>query len=132
MLGNLNDEVLRFGEGTDIDPKQWEAGRYCTTPTIIEAALALYNGHSVGEISLSDASAINLSLTSESISSIIQVSNEKSQKAICFVTGVPGAGQTLVGLNIATTHIDKANDLYRGNSISLHTLNVSRTRAGEN
>jgi len=112
ILGNVIEEVLQFAEGADIHPEQWEEGRYCPTPTIIEAALALYNGHSVREISRSDASAINLSETSESITSIIRASKEKSQKAICFVTGVPGAGKTLVGLNIATTHIDKANDLY--------------------
>ena len=112
LLGNVIEEVLRFAEGVDIDRTRWECGRYCPTPTIIEAALALYNGHSVDDISRSDASAINLSQTSESISSIIRSSKLKSQKAICFVTGVPGAGKTLVGLNIATTHLDKANDLY--------------------
>ncbi len=90
----------------------WENGRYCPTPTIIEAAMALYNGHSVSEISRSDASAINLSQTSDAISKIIRLSKENSQKSICFVTGVPGAGKTLVGLNIATIHIDKSNDLY--------------------
>ena len=74
--------------------------------------MALYNGHSVDEISRSDASAINLSQTSEAVAEIIRVSKEKSHKSICFVTGVPGAGKTLVGLNIATTHIDKSNDLY--------------------
>ena len=103
---------MNFAEGEDIDSKHWEQGRYCPTTTIIEAALALYSGHSVSEISRSDASAINLSQTSESISSIIRSSKEQAHKAICFVTGVPGAGKTLVGLNIATTHIDKANDLY--------------------
>jgi hypothetical protein len=111
-LGNVIEAVLRYADGPDIDRAVWESGRYCPTPTIIEAALALYNGHSVGEISRSDASAINLSETSDSISSIIHSAKSKSHKAICFVTGVPGAGKTLVGLNIATTHIDKDNDLY--------------------
>jgi hypothetical protein len=95
-----------------IDPEDWEKGRYRPTPTIIEAAMALYNGHSVKEISRHDASAINLSDTSDTISEIIRQSRELKQKAICFVTGVPGAGKTLVGLNIATNHIDKKNDLY--------------------
>jgi hypothetical protein len=98
--------------GNDIDRKQWEQGRYCPTPTIIEAAMALYNNHSVEEISRSDASAINLSQTSDALSAIIRSSKENSRKSICFVTGVPGAGKTLVGLHIATTHIDKSNDLY--------------------
>lgn len=74
--------------------------------------MALYNGHSVSDISRSDASAINLSETSNAISDIIRDSREKGHKSICFVTGVPGAGKTLVGLNIATTHINQDNDLY--------------------
>lgn len=112
LLGQMIEDVLFFAEGKVIDPTQWEHGRYCPTPTIIEAAMALYNGHSVNDISRSDASAINLSLTSDTLSEIIRFSKEKSRKSICFVTGVPGSGKTLVGLNIATKHIDKSNDLY--------------------
>lgn len=112
LLNQVIADVLRFTEGNTIDPTQWEAGRYQPTPTIIEAAMALYNGHSVSEISRSDASAINLSETSDAVSEIVRLSKEKSYKSICFVTGVPGAGKTLVGLNIATKHIDKDNDLY--------------------
>jgi predicted metalloenzyme YecM len=74
--------------------------------------MALYNGHSVTDISRKDADAINLSDTSDAISEIIRFSKQKSLKSICFVTGVPGAGKTLVGLNIATKHIDKTTDLY--------------------
>ncbi|HLP17465.1 MAG TPA: DUF2075 domain-containing protein [Bacteroidota bacterium] len=112
LLGQVIKEVLHFTDGIDIDPIFWESGRYCPTPTIVEAAMALYRGHSVDEISRSDASAINLSQTSEAISEIIRFSQSNACKSICFVTGVPGAGKTLVGLNIATQHINKANDLY--------------------
>jgi len=112
ILQDVIKEVLRFVDGTPINITNWEEGRYSPTPTIIEAAMALYNGHSVSEITRSDASAINLSLTSTTVSQIINSSKEKSQKSICFVTGVPGAGKTLVGLNIATTNIDKNNDTY--------------------
>jgi hypothetical protein len=112
LLGEAIEAVLRDAKGPDIDRLQWEHGRYSPTPTIIEAALALYSKHSVADIARSDASATNLSQTSESINSIIRASKAKSQKAICFVTGVPGAGKTLVGLNIATTHIDKESELY--------------------
>ncbi|MEI6521821.1 MAG: DNA/RNA helicase domain-containing protein, partial [bacterium] len=106
------EKVLQFTDGNDINSDDWINGRYHPTPTIIEAAMALYNGHSVQDISRNDASAINLSQTSDAISDIIQLSRDTSKKAICFVTGVPGAGKTLVGLNIATSHIDKNNDLY--------------------
>lgn len=112
LLSQVIVDVLRFSDGTEINPTEWETGRYEPTPTIIEAAMALYSGHSVQEISRSDASAINLSQTSDAISEIIQFSKQNSIKSICFVTGVPGAGKTLVGLNIATKHIDKDNALY--------------------
>jgi DUF2075 family protein len=111
-LQHVIESVLSCAEGDDIDYSQWERGRYCPTPTIIEAAMALYKGHSVEDISRSDASAINLTQTTKVISDIIKKSKQNAQKSICFVTGVPGSGKTLVGLNIATTHIDKLNELY--------------------
>ncbi len=111
-LMGVIDNTLALLDGTTIDMSEWEKGRYCPTPTIVEAAMALYRGHSVENISRSDAGAINLTQTSEVVSEIIKSSRDKSQKSICFVTGVPGAGKTLVGLNIANKHIDKENDLY--------------------
>lgn len=111
-LPALIHSVLGFCDGPVIDAAAWEQGRYCPTPTIVEAAMALYGGHSVDEISRNDASAINLSRTSEAVSKVIETSRAKSKKSICFVTGVPGAGKTLVGLNIATQHINKESDLY--------------------
>lgn len=83
------------------------AGAYHPTPTIIEAAISLYNNHTVKEITRGDAGAINLTKTTKSISDVIQYSKSSKKKSICFVTGVPGAGKTLVGLNIATMHMEK-------------------------
>ena len=111
-LPNVIRDVLAFANGPLIEPAHWEQGRYCPTPTIIEAATSLYNGHSVADISRSDAGAINLTQTSAAISDIICTTQVASQKAICFVTGVPGAGKTLVGLNIATKHINTNSELY--------------------
>ena len=112
MLKNAIDNTLALADVDVINVSEWEKGRYHPTPTIVEAAMALYRGHSVENISRSDAGAINLTQTSEIVSEIIKKSRDKSQKSICFVTGVPGAGKTLVGLNIANKHIDKDNDLY--------------------
>ncbi len=133
LLKQVIDDVLNFvGDSENIDALHWEKGRYCPTPTIIEAAMALYNGHSVENISRSDASAINLNETSEIISDIIRTSKNNSSKSICFVTGVPGAGKTLVGLNIATKHIDKENDLHSvflsGNGPLVSILREALTR----
>ena len=83
----------------------WESSTYKPTPTIIEAAQALYKGHHVQEISRSDSGAINLSRTAKSINHIIETAKAKKQKSICFLTGVPGAGKTLAGLNIANERL---------------------------
>lgn len=104
--------VLGLVDGTLIDPVDWEGGRYSPTPTIIEAAMALYNNHSVADISRNDAAAINLSVTSNAISEIIKTARGNSFKAICFVTGVPGAGKTLVGLKIATERRESSSNLH--------------------
>jgi len=111
-LGDVINGALDFLNGENIDPEKWEMGHYHPTPTIIEAAMALYRGHSVENISRSDAGAINLMQTSATVSEIIESAKNKRQKAICFVTGVPGAGKTLVGLNIANKHMDKEGDSY--------------------
>ena len=110
-LGDTIKNVLLFLDGEKINTAVWKEGSYAPTPTIIEAAMALYNKHSVTEISRSDASAKNLSHTSDAVSKIIQQAKEKNEKAICFVTGVLGAGKTLVGLDVATKHLEKATGL---------------------
>ncbi len=131
-LKDVIEGALTFLSGDNIEITEWENGRYCPTPTIVEAAMALYRGHSVENISRSDADAINLAQTSETISEIIKTSKEKSKKSICFLTGVPGAGKTLVGLNIANKHIDKKNDLYSvflsGNGPLVNVLREALTR----
>ena len=85
-----------------VDAEAWAASSYKPTPTIVEAAQALYSGHDVQEISRSEAGAENLSQTGDYIAKVIEKAKRGNMKAICFVTGVPGSGKTLAGLNIAT------------------------------
>lgn len=86
--------------------EEWVLSTYSPTPTIVEAASALYLNHSVEEIARHD-SGENLSKTCKFVSEIIEYSKQNNQKSICFVTGVPGAGKTLVGLNVATEQFKK-------------------------
>ncbi len=97
---------------TPINSDAWQNGRYHPTPTIVEAARALYAGHSVEEISRNDAGAENLAVTAQRLSELIAEVRKRGEKAIFFVTGVPGAGKTLVGLDIANRHTDKDDSLY--------------------
>lgn len=113
LLEDVIRSVLAFVDGTDsVDPSLWVSSRYRPTPTIIEAATALYSNHTVKDITRREAGDVNLGKTTDTITEIIQISREQSLKTICFVTGVPGAGKTLVGLDIATKHFDKDNELY--------------------
>jgi len=96
-----------FPENRTIVSEEYAAGSYSPTPTIIEAAVALYNSHTVDEITRSDADATNLTKTTDAITEIVDLAKRKNRKIICFVTGVPGAGKTLVGLKIATRHLDQ-------------------------
>jgi hypothetical protein len=112
-LADVIERVLSFAKNEpEIDPLNWQKGRYSPTPTIVEAAQALYSGHSVDAISRNDATAINLTSTSEAISKIIKRSEEQHLKSVCLVTGVPGAGKTLVGLNTATRNRDREDRFY--------------------
>lgn len=84
----------------------WSIGRYSPTPTIIQAASALYAKHNVADITRCDAGE-NLQATTDFILRVIEDAKQNNQKSICFVTGVPGAGKTLVGLNVAMKQFEK-------------------------
>lgn len=111
-LKDCIEKVLWMGDGLAIDPLLWVSGRYKPTPTIVEAASALYGQHSVTDLSRSDAGAKNLSVTSNAVSQLIRRVKDQHRKAICFITGVPGAGKTLVGLDVATKHMDASSELH--------------------
>jgi hypothetical protein len=100
LRGAIDSALSRLPH-SDSDATSWDASGYAPTPTIVEAAQALYSRHDVREISRSDAGAINLAATSDQIAEVIERSKALGRKSICFVTGVPGAGKTLAGLNIA-------------------------------
>ena len=96
------DEAIAQIQGPAVDGDGWGRSPYQPTPTIIEAARALYSRHTVDAITRNDAGAKNLRVTSGRVEQIIEQARAEHEKAIVFVTGVPGAGKTLVGLNVAT------------------------------
>ena len=107
---NLHEFFKLYDSNSLMDVAAWEQSSYKPTPTIIEAAQALYQNHDVEGITRSDAGAKNLSATANCISNIIEQAKQGNKKAICFVTGVPGAGKTLAGLNIANQRLKVAED----------------------
>ncbi len=98
------DAVRRQVAGNLIDERGWAAAPYRPTPTIIEAARTLFAHHRVKAMRAFDAGRQNLGRTTRRLEEIIADARENNRKSVCFVTGVPGAGKTLVGLNVATLH----------------------------
>lgn len=101
-LRDLLVSALADTQAPPVDPVAWANSPYQPTPTIVEAAQALYRGHRVSSIARSDAGAINLTRTASCVTQIIDDAKRNGKKALCLITGVPGAGKTLAGLNIAT------------------------------
>lgn len=95
----VNNEHAQPSNANDF--AQWAISRYSPTPTIIEAASALYQSHTVEDITRHEAAGAALEDTTQFVLDIIEKSKKQGEKSICFVTGVPGAGKTLVGLNVA-------------------------------
>lgn len=103
-LQQLIADVLAHAGATVPDPSlgtDWIISPYSPTPTIIEAAKRLYENHSVEDITRHEADKVSTDRTIAYILDVIKTSREKDEKSICFVTGVPGAGKTLVGLDVA-------------------------------
>jgi Uncharacterized conserved protein (DUF2075) len=111
-LSKIIQQAPTTVDAGEIDPDKWVSGRYKPTPTIIEAAQALYRNHRVDEITRNEAGAENLSATAAYISALIEHCKRTSRKAICFITGVPGSGKTLAGLNIASIRTRIAEEEY--------------------
>jgi hypothetical protein len=109
QLIEIIDQVLGYTTTENINTEKWVEGRYSPSPTIIEAAQVLYNKHNVTDIYRKDASALKIDTTKEKINNIILHSRKNGKKSICFITGVPGAGKTLVGLDIASQHLNSSD-----------------------
>jgi hypothetical protein len=132
-LGTVIERVIaQIPVQAKLDGEQWSQTGYKPTPTIIEAAQALYQGHRVEDITRSDAGAKNLSLTAACLSDIIDDAKANRRKAICFVTGVPGAGKTLAGLNLVTlrtkAHEDEHAVFLSGNGPLVEVLREALAR----
>ncbi|MBX3737266.1 MAG: DUF2075 domain-containing protein [Candidatus Didemnitutus sp.] len=126
------DAVVGQISGPALAATTWENAPYKPTPTIVEAARALYAHHQVEALNCFDAGRQNLGRTAKRIEAIIDEARTKKKKAICFVTGVPGAGKTLVGLNTATQHRREGEPthavLLSGNAPLVAVLRAALTR----
>ncbi len=96
-----------YGEDKEIDFEKWFNSPYFPTPTIIAAAVEAYSSHHLSDIAQSEAGQDNINACEDRINQVIAYAKENGKKCICFVTGVPGAGKTLVGLDVVAKNLDK-------------------------
>jgi hypothetical protein len=104
------ENVILAQAGTEFDALAWENAAYKPTPTIIEAARVLYASHSVQALACNEAGE-NLAHTASAVDALVEQARTLGRKIVVFVTGVPGAGKTLVGLDTATRR-HKAGDTH--------------------
>jgi hypothetical protein len=101
------ERLARLQEETpspQLDVDTWERAPYRPVPTIVQAAELLFAGHAVQEIAHAAADVRNLAETSERLAEIVAYARKNRRRVVCFVTGVPGSGKTLTGLNLVHDH----------------------------
>jgi hypothetical protein len=115
-----------------MDLRSWDASPYHPVPSIIEAAVALRSGLSIREIAHSEASEHEISEVRDGIQSLVDRARSQSRHIICFLTGVPGSGKTLVGLSLAHSRENQANVIHfmSGNGPLVKVLQQLFTREG--
>jgi hypothetical protein len=95
-----------YGDDGDVDFDKWFNSPYYPTPTIIAAAVEAYSSHNLSEIAQSEAGQEDINLCEAKINEVVEYAQKNNKKCVCFVTGVPGAGKTLVGLDVVAKNLD--------------------------
>lgn len=107
LISKVNEIVDEYGTDEKIDFDKWFNSPYYPTPTIISAAVEAYKTHSLTEIAHSEAGQDDIDACENEITNLIKKAKNENKKYICFVTGVPGAGKTLVGLDVVAKSLDE-------------------------
>ena len=123
--------------GKQMSSDDWNDSPYFPVPSIIEAALSLRSGLAIREIAQSEASEHEIESVRQSIQHYVGLAREEKKHAICFLTGVPGSGKTLVGLGLAHSEENKETPIHfmSGNgplvAVLQHLFTQESMRAGE-
>jgi hypothetical protein len=110
LVPKISEISKLYGDDGEIDFDKWFNSPYYPTPTIIAAAVEAYSSHHLSEIAQSEAGQDNINACEEKLNEVIAYAEQNKKKCVCFVTGVPGAGKTLVGLDVVAKNLDKGQD----------------------
>lgn len=111
LVPKIADISAKYGDNGEIDFEKWFNSPYYPTPTIIAAAVEAYSSHNLSEIARSEAGQDDVDKCEAKITEIINIAKSNNKKCVCFVTGVPGAGKTLVGLDVVAKSLDSSKEL---------------------
>lgn len=110
LIPKITEISSLYGDDGEIDFDKWFNSPYYPTPTIIAAAVEAYSSHNLSQIAQSEAGQENIDRCEKKIYEIIEYAKQHKKKCVCFVTGVPGAGKTLVGLDVVAKSLDDNAD----------------------
>jgi hypothetical protein len=97
-LADLLASIPSYGEGNAILAGDWDNAAYTPVPNVIEAATTIFAGHDVRAIAQADAS--NLRDSAARLVDLIVSARQNRHRLLLFLTGVPGSGKTLAGLQV--------------------------------
>ncbi len=130
-LGQLLRDLWRRlpAPARPLDTAAWEAAPYRPVPGIVDAACTLYSRHGVADITTARADAKNLTSTTDTILAAIRAAQAEHRHVVLFVTGIPGAGKTLCGLNAVFGAEREAGAVFlTGNPTLVHVLREALAR----
>lgn len=110
LIPKVSEISIKYGDDETLDFEKWFNSPYYPTPTIIAAAVEAYSTHELSEIAQSEAGQDNINKCEARIAEVVEYAKTTGKKCVCFVTGVPGAGKTLVGLDVVAKNLDKGAD----------------------
>ena len=111
LIPKISSISETYGDEGKIDFEKWFNSPYYPTPTIIAAAIEAYSSHNLSEIAHSEAGQNNIDQCEKNIEEVINYAKTNHKKCVCFVTGVPGAGKTLVGLDVVAKSLNASREL---------------------
>lgn len=103
----------------------WEEGIYKATPTIINAACEMWERNNVRGLDSGESDADTRLAAEDYVLEIVRQAKDKKSKSIVFVTGVPGAGKTLVGLGLSVRCQNDGASMLSGNDPLVRVLSTA-------
>lgn len=133
LVEKLHEIVDRYGNDDPLDFEKWFSSPYHPTPTIIAAAVEAYTTHDISEIANSEAGQDDIDNCEKKLGEIIDYAKANKKKCVCFVTGVPGAGKTLVGLDVVSKNLKAGKEnlsvYLSGNGPLVEVLRAALTKS---